>query len=128
MATRNIHQKTCPLTNRLYEIITEMPKEQQRHLLQVIDKPKGRERRKCRRKPCFMPVDYTIQHHIYQDYVSNISPDGMFIASKKQFETGHQLRLEISVPKIRNPIEVGGEIMWASEQGFGIQLIWQTNI
>jgi hypothetical protein len=105
-----------------------MPKAEQRHLLHVLDRDKLKERRKCRRKRCFMPVNYTIDHHIHQNFVRNISPDGMFIASKKQFETGRQLQLELSVPKIENPIQVDGEIKWFSERGFGVQLLWQTHI
>jgi hypothetical protein len=128
MATNEIPEKTCRLTNRLHEIITDMDIEDQIHLLDALDKSIRKERRTCSRKRCFMPVTYTIQGKAYHDFVRNISPGGMYITSTNPFEAGHQLFLEISIPKIRQPVKVCGKIAWIGDQGFGVQIIWQTNI
>lgn len=46
------------------------------------------------------------------DYTENLSEEGVFIATEKQFEPGSEIVFELSFPGLVKPIRLTGTVMW----------------
>jgi len=46
------------------------------------------------------------------DYTENLSEEGLFIATEKQFEPGSEIVFELSFPGLVKPIRLKGTVMW----------------
>ncbi len=109
------------VTARLFEIILDMPFKDRRILLKDLEATHSQGRRKFARKPYFMPVDFATAERVFSGYIQNISSGGMLIETREPVPIGQQLTLSFMRPKSRDFIKVGGQVVRAVSEGFGIQ-------
>lgn len=69
------------------------------------------ERRQHARVPIILRVDYRDISR-YADTTENVSADGMFIRTDRKFSIGDTLQIALSFPKLLDPIEVTGTVVW----------------
>ena len=56
------------------------------------------EKRKFRRKKCFISISLSAKDRIFTNYVSDISTGGMFIETDQAFETGQLISIKFLSP------------------------------
>lgn len=109
------------ITARLIELIMKLPEEEQRSLLNELEKTHFLKKRKYHRKPYFSVVDYASQGGAYTDFIQNISAGGVFIGTSAPFRVGQELSLGFPLPISHKHILIGGEIAWVSPRGIGVK-------
>lgn len=110
------------MTARLFQLIQELPEEQQRELFTVIG-----DQRLYQRKPYLMTIDYETFNGTYNDFILDISPHGVFIETQEQFFEGQELKLTMKFQPRNTPFNVTGTVVWQSFNGIGVKFIY-TNI
>lgn len=104
---------------RLLNLILDMSEEQQSRLLdqakELVDK------RYFQRNSCLIHSDYTIEGTSYSSFILDISALGVFIETSEHVQTGQIIDLKIYNPFIPKPIDVDGNIIWSSPDGFGVK-------
>lgn len=71
---------------------------------------------------------------LYRDYTLNISHGGTFIVTEQKFNVGDQFRINISFPKLINPIPIDVEVIWTFEEhhqeniirGIGVKFLFKS--
>jgi type IV pilus assembly protein PilZ len=86
------------------------------------------ERRRERRAPIELKVEYKRLNTFFYDYTKNISKGGTFIKTKKPLPIGTRFLFKLTVPQREEPFELLGEVVWsqgdAEEPGMGIRFIY----
>jgi uncharacterized protein (TIGR02266 family) len=67
--------------------------------------------RKHKRQEAVLRVSYRDVEQLV-DYTENLSKEGVFIATERQFEPGAQIMFELSFPGLFKPIRLRGEVIW----------------
>lgn len=110
------------LTERLLDIIKQLPEEERLALMKELEKkPSKRIRRKHNREPFLSAVDYSIDDHFYRDFLCNISVDGAFIETQRIFITGKEVSMTFPIDKKGQPLKITGTIARVSPKGIGIK-------
>ncbi len=73
------------------------------------------------RKPSSIIVNYAIGNRFYTDYIEDIHPDGIFIATDEDFTVGEELALAFSHPKFPDIFRVYADIIYTTNDGIGVQ-------
>lgn len=81
----------------------------------------GDEKRNALRKAVMVGVDYSVKDDFYSDLLENISAGGAFICSKRLFQIGNPTTVVVSHPEMDNTIQVKGEIVRLTAEGFGVR-------
>lgn len=68
----------------------------------------GRNRRQFTRKPVALVINYETMEQFFEDYVSNISLGGVFIATARPLPTGSKLKVKFNLPELDRVIETTG--------------------
>ena len=69
------------------------------------------ERRRSRRVPVQIQIQYTTADGFFQDYVRNLSLGGIFIETPKPLPMNTKLRVEFCLPEMREPITADGVVV-----------------
>jgi hypothetical protein len=120
MAISNKKSDEPNITARLIELIMKLSEDEQRSLLNELEKTHLLKKRKHHRKPYFSVVDYASQGGAYTDFIQNISAGGLFIGTSAPFHVGQELSLGFPLPISHKHILIGGEIAWVSPRGIGV--------
>ncbi len=98
----------------------------------------SQERRNHPRTAIELHVEYKKLNSFFHDYTRNISQGGTFIHTPKPLEVGTELIFKLSVPEIKEPLCLLGQVKWIVLQedgsdlserkapGMGIQFIYQS--
>lgn len=81
------------------------------------------EKRRHRRAPVTLRVDYDGADDLIGDYTENLSHGGTFVATSRAVPLGTQIRLVLSFPGLLEPIALDGVVRWArsdDDPGVGI--------
>lgn len=73
------------------------------------------------RKPSSLIVNFSAGNRFYTDYIEDINPKGMFIATREDFKVGDELALAFSHPKFPDIFRVYGDVIYITEEGIGVQ-------
>ncbi len=87
------------------------------------------ERRRSRRRPFIIRVNYSTVEEVFTDFSENVNEGGMFIVTTKHHEPGAEVRLEFSLPGGDQPVRVKGRVVFvrspeeatAGPPGIGVQ-------
>ena len=105
--------------SRLLMIILDMSEEQQLFLLNqarhIVDK------RTKHRKPCLIPVNYTLEKRNYNSFILDINSFGAYIETSGTFPVGQELNLTFFNPFSHKHIDLEGEIIWSSNYAVGVK-------
>src|SRR6476659_9231185 len=99
------------------------------------------ERRDDPRVPIELRVEYKKLNTFFADYTKNICKGGTFIRTKKPLDIGTIFLFQLTVPKLKEPIAIRGEVKWIKrdgepsppgvaedhEAGMGIRFIYDTS-
>jgi hypothetical protein len=101
--------------------------EQQRTLLGLLEEwqlfglLEHWERRKSPRKPCSLPVRYVVEDKVFQDVLSDVSPDGAFMETCAYLAVGQHITLIFSPDHQEEPVNVTGRVVRTTKHGVGLQ-------
>jgi uncharacterized protein (TIGR02266 family) len=98
-----------------------MSEEEQLNLLKDLEERLFKDRRKHKRKPFFMVVDYSTHDRAYKDYIQNISAGGVFIETRMPLSVGQVISLSFPLPDYQKYIKITGEVVRVSPQGIGVK-------
>lgn len=71
----------------------------------------GPERRRERRVPVQIQIQYKTVDGFFQDYIRNISLGGIFIETEKPLPMNTKLRVEFCLPEMEDPITADGIVV-----------------
>ncbi len=109
------------LSERLFRLIESMPEEEQRLLLRELEtRVMNREKRKHRRKPVFMMVDYAVEERPYSDFIQDLSLGGVFIETCLPVPVGDEVVVTFPHKGHDTGIDVHGKVVRTSPQGIGV--------
>jgi len=106
-------------TERLFDIIEQMPEEEKLALLVMMEKNPSK--RKHGRQPFPVTVDYSADNHFHKDFLHNISKGGVFLESKVPFPIGKEIYMTFPMPKKNQSLKATGIIVRVTPEGFGIK-------
>jgi type IV pilus assembly protein PilZ len=75
------------------------------------------ERREALRVPIELKVEYKKLNTFFADYTKNICKGGTFIRTKKPLDVGTIFLFQLTVPKLKEPIAIRGEVKWVKREG-----------
>ena len=122
-------------TVRLIEQILNLPANAQRNLLKDLEnenakkkhpeKPKkhSKELRKHPRKTSLIATDCSTHDVCFINFIQDISNGGVFIETNAPFYIGQEIKMNFSLPKVKDTIAVGGEIVRVDSEGIGVKFI-----
>jgi uncharacterized protein (TIGR02266 family) len=114
------------LTERLMELIKNLPKADQLNLLNELEAWQFEGKRKHHRKPFFMVVDYATKEGAFKDFIQNISAGGVFIETRMPFSVGQEISMTFTLPKFQKPFKVNGKIVRTLPDGIGVAFLMEN--
>ena len=111
----NIHM------TKLFNLVLNQSSEEQRFLLKNIAKLNLKERRAYPRKVCRIPVRYSNNEGIFNNFIVNISLGGCFIETQKPFSVGEKFLMDIQFDGDTKPNRVIGKVTNSNRMGMGIE-------
>ena len=109
------------IISRVNTLMFEMSEDQLIALLSQANEIHTQKNRKHPRIPCLIPTDYVTRQQAYQDYITNISIDGVFIETEQSFEKGEGISLTLALSPHVKPFKVTGTIVQSVENGIGVE-------
>jgi type IV pilus assembly protein PilZ len=82
-----------------------------------MDSQESAEKRQHIRAPIELKVEYKKLNTFFADYTRNISKGGTFIKTDKPLPVGTEFLFRLVIPKVTQPIEISGEVIWTNEPG-----------
>lgn len=79
----------------------------------------SRERRRSRRVPVEIQIQYETADGFFQDYIRNLSLGGIFIQTPQPLPTNTKLRVQFSLPDMSVPIVADGVVVHTLRVGQG---------
>jgi len=105
---------------RLIELINEMPVDQQRDLLKLLEWGR-RDQRKHGRKACKRPATIAVGDNRYEGVAKNISNGGMFIETPATVSVGQEVSLIISLFSFEDPVTITGKVVRTEPMGVAVK-------
>jgi PilZ domain-containing protein len=108
----------------IFEIIDDMSETEMRQLLKDLEnwQKSKNEKRKYPRRSTLIDITYSAdQRRIFEDFVRNISADGLFIETNLLSELGQKLTMTFSHPGSGDPIKVLGKVIRVDSGGIGVK-------
>lgn len=110
------------VTTRLINILLEMPMAERLALLESLE-----EKRKHKDKRKYPRGIYSASVEIHRDdasakgMIQNLSPEGLLVATKTDFEVGDNVSLTFKLPNSEDLIQIAASIVRKSPGGIGVQ-------
>lgn len=108
------------LKERLMASINDLNEDQQRDLLDYLERQKTGYR-KHKRQDCSIAVDYTIRDRTFKDFIKNISAGGVYIRTKQTHSAGRDISMDFKITGYPKPIRVFGKIVRCDPNGFAVE-------
>jgi hypothetical protein len=109
------------VTSRLIKLILTMSPDERSRLLQELEQRRIKGRRSSRRATYLIDVHYAARGRVFQGFIQNISPEGVFIKTREPVTVGQKVTLTFPLPHSREHAKVAGEIVRAGADGFGVR-------
>jgi uncharacterized protein (TIGR02266 family) len=91
--------------------------------------PDGDEKRRTRREPVTLFVEYEGADDLVGDFTDNLSSGGTFVTTNRSLPVGTQVQLVLSFPGLLEPIAIEGTVRWTrgeselGDPGAGIEFV-----
>ena len=112
---------TSHYTDRLIDIISRMTEDEQRALLSELENRQIKWARKYIREERLITVNFAAKGRAYQNFIQDISLEGVFIETKEPFEVGEDLLLTIAYHKEQRPFKIEGTVVRNPPNGIGVK-------
>ena len=113
------------ITARLFGLILKLPVEERRKMLDELEYHERAANRQFSRKNYFMTVQYVVNERLYDGFIKNISPSGLFIeasaAETRGFEKGDPVILTFRHPEFNEHVKITGDVVRIDENGIGVE-------
>lgn len=77
--------------------------------------------RSSRRYDCQLDIEVVIEGQRQPARTRNLSLGGIFIDAGHRPKFGTRVQLKFTIPTQKEAIEVGGQVRWVDEGGYGVQ-------
>jgi len=121
MATSRKGIDNVSITARLVDLISNMSIQGQKILLTELEEKVLIDRRKHSRKPYLREVEYATEDRVYQEFIQDISPGGLFIETRSPLAVGQEITVILSLPSHERSIKIICEVVKATQQGIGVK-------
>ena len=125
------------ITVRLIELIIDMSEADQKYMLKELQKKHAEERKTHSeeigihieemrihpRKTTLIAADCSSYDVCFTHFIQDISNGGVFIETSGPFFVGQELKMNFSLPEIKNAISIGGEVVRVDSHGIGVKFI-----
>jgi Tfp pilus assembly protein PilZ len=118
---RNSLKKYNVVLPKLFQTVINLGEEQQLALLRHAEELLVKEKRVNARKPCNIPLSYAAYDRVYSAEIKNISPNGLFIETRKPLMVGDEIIMTFSLEGFDKPLKIKGEIAHATRTGVGVE-------
>ena len=108
-------------TKRLMEIISNMTEDEQQTLLTGLENRHIKRARKHSREERLITVNFASNGRAYQNFIQDISLEGVFIETKEPFAVGDDMLLTIAYAKDQRPFKIEGTIVRIGTNGVGVK-------
>jgi Tfp pilus assembly protein PilZ len=121
MTKRDIAEDDNALTKRLIQAVAKLSPQRKQMLDELLKEWDRMDYREDSRIPCFLPVDYSTNDRVYQDFINNLSQGGIFIETLSPFRAGQSIALIFSLPAMQKTFKIAGEIVRTEPDGIGVK-------
>ena len=124
MGNDNAAFDTDEISDRLFELISSMPKAEKRDLLEVLEimhASKPTEKRKHHRKTPSTNIDCLMHEVVLKNSIQNISQAGVFIETAHTFSIGQKLSMAILLAGREETLQLSGTIVRIDSNGVAIE-------
>lgn len=115
------HRDSMNLADRLIALILDMPVEEQKELLEIVEEKDLNKKRRYERKSCKNHVSFTSQNRVYGGELRDFNDFGAFIEAKESPAVGQMISMIFQVPESRDQIRISGKIVRVLKNGFGVK-------
>jgi Tfp pilus assembly protein PilZ len=84
--------------------------------------PKHQERRRYKRVPCSLPVEFVYKEWSYKATISDISLSGIFIQTENPFSVGDEVDIAFYSQTLEKGCRIPGEVVRRAPNGIGVEL------
>jgi len=109
------------LTERLIRAVAKLSPQRKQMLDELLTKWERLDYREDSRIPCFLPVDYSINDRVYQDFINNLSKGGVYIDTLSPFSVGQLISLIFTLPSVQKTFKISGTIVRTEQDGIGVK-------
>ena len=113
------------ITARLFGLILKLPVEERQKMLDELEYHERATNRQFSRKDYFMTVQYVVNERLYDGFIKNISPSGLFIDASldeaRGIETGDPIILTFKHPDFNEHVKITGDVVRIDENGIGVE-------
>jgi Tfp pilus assembly protein PilZ len=120
-AQKNSIKKYNVVIPKLFQTIISLGEEQQQALLRHAEELLVNEKRANVRKSCNIPINFAAYDRVYSDHIKNISPNGLFIETRKPFLVGDEILMTFRLDGFDKSLKIKGEIAHATRFGVGVE-------
>ena len=107
---------------KLSHLILDLNEAQQVALLQKAEELFSKENRAYPRKSCRIAVRFSTYDRIYSGYITNISPSGIFIDTKKPLIVRDEILIDFTLKERNESLRPRGVVVHATLMGIGVEL------
>lgn len=123
MKKTDILEDEDQLTERMMKTVAKLSPQRKKMLDELLKEWNRLDCREDSRIPCFLPVDYSTKDRVYQDFINNLSNDGVFIETVAPLRAGQSISLIFSVPSLQKSFKISGTIVRAEQDGIGVKFL-----
>ncbi len=109
------------LTERLIQAVSKLSPQRKEMLDELLKEWERLDYREDSRIPCFLPVDYSTNDRVYQDFINNLSKGGVYIETLSPFRIGQLVSLIFSLPSMQKTFKISGAIVRTEQDGIGVK-------
>lgn len=84
--------------------------------------PKHQERRRYKRVPCSLPVEFVYKEWSYKATIKDISLSGIFIQTENPFSVGDEVDIAFYSQTLEKGCRIPGEVVRRATNGIGVEL------
>ncbi|MCB2149696.1 MAG: PilZ domain-containing protein [Deltaproteobacteria bacterium] len=121
MSKTEILEDENKLTERLISAISKLSPQRKKMLSELLEEWERLDYREDSRMPCFLPVDYSTNDRVYQDFINNLSKGGVFIETLSPFRVGQSISLIFTLPLMQKTFKIPGTIVRTEQDGIGVK-------
>ncbi|WP_319410174.1 PilZ domain-containing protein [uncultured Desulfosarcina sp.] len=121
MSKTEILEDENKLTERLISAISKLSPQRKKMLNELLEEWERLDYREDSRIPCFLPVDYSTNDRVYQDFINNLSKGGVFIETLSPFRVGQSISLIFTLPLMQKTFKISGTIVRTEQDGIGVK-------
>lgn len=109
------------MTERLIQSVSKLSPQRKKMLDELLREWERLDYREDSRIPCFLPVDYSTNDRVYQDFINNLSKGGVYIETSSPFRVGQSVSLTFSLPSVQKTFKISGAIVRTEQDGIGVE-------